>query len=148
MIIVDVNLLLYAYDQSSRFHAPARSWWESKLSTAEIVGLPWTTLLAFIRISTNTRILERPFSLNEAIDHVGSWLDRPMVQIVMPDNRHWEVLNQLLLSSNAPGNYVPDTHLAVLAIENGATLCSSDRDFARFKGLSWVNPLEKMPASG
>ncbi len=142
MIIVDVNLLLYAYDASSRHHQGAKSWWEERLSEIEIIGLSWATLLSFVRISTNARILLHPFSLNEAIAHVNSWLERPMVQMVHPGHDHWKVLSQVLIETNSSANYIPDAHLAVLAIENGAKLCSSDHDFARFKNVTWINPLK------
>lgn len=142
MILVDVNLLLYAYDNTSRFHAVAKPWWEDALSQPVPVGLPWATLLAFLRITTNPRVLTNPMDIAEATEHVDSWLQRPMTHLVHPTERHWEILHSLLTSTRSPANYVPDAHLAALAIEHGAVLCSSDRDFARFPNLSWRNPLD------
>lgn len=142
MILVDVNLLLYAYDNTSRFHAVAKPWWEDALSQPAPVGLPWATLLAFLRITTNPRVLAKPMDIAEATEHVDSWLQRPMTHIVHPTERHWEILYSLLISTRSPANYVPDAHLAALAIEHGAVLCSTDRDFARFPKLSWRNPLD------
>ena len=142
MILIDVNLLLYAYDNTSRFHAVAKPWWEDALSQSAPVGLPWATLLAFLRITTNPRVMAKPMDIAEATEHVDSWLQRPMTHIVHPTERHWEILQTLLTSTRSPANYVPDAHLAVLAIEHGAVLCSTDRDFARFPNLSWRNPLD------
>ena len=142
MILVDVNLLLYAYDNTSRFHTVAKPWWEDALSQPAPVGLPWATLLAFLRITTNPRVMAKPLDIAEATEHVDSWLQRPMTHIVHPTERHWEILQALLTPTRSPANYVPDGHLAALAIEHGAVLCSTDRDFARFPNLSWRNPLD------
>lgn len=122
MILVDVNLLLYAYDSSSKFHATSRKWWEDKLNQPQPVGLPWTTILAFLRITTNPRILNSPMDITEATGHVESWMDRPMVFIPVPTEHHWGILQKLLIESQSHANHVPDAHLAALAIEHGATL--------------------------
>ncbi len=141
MILVDVNLLLYACDASSEHHDAARTWWEQRLSQPPMVRLAWVTVTGFLRISTHPRVFREPMSIAEATDQVGSWLERPMVGLLEPGERHWSILSTLLRGSKAVGNLVPDAHLAALAIEHGATLCSSDRDFRRFEGLSWENPL-------
>lgn len=142
MIIVDVNLLLYAQDAASAHHDKARPWLERALSTPQPVGLPWPTILAFLRISTNARAMASPLAVDEATSIVSSWLARPMVFIPKPTDSHWEVLQHLVRQGQARANLIPDAHLAALAIEHGATLCSADRDFARFDGLNWINPLE------
>ena len=142
MILVDVNLLLYAYDSSSDFHTKAKHWWEKKLSEPQqLVGISWTTLLAFIRITTNHRIFKQPLNIKEAINHVNNWLERPMVKLLNPTERHWTILSELILETHSIANHIPDAHLAALAIEHGATLCSADHDFARFKKIKWINPL-------
>lgn len=141
MILVDANLLLYAYNRSSSQHEAAKSWWEERLSQAALVRLAWSTINAFIRIGTNPRAFERPLSIEEACRHVTTWLERPMVAIQQPGGLHWEIFQRLLKEAQASGNLVPDAHLAALAIEHGARLCSSDRDFSRFEGLTWENPL-------
>jgi toxin-antitoxin system PIN domain toxin len=141
VIVIDANILLYAYDSSSAHHEVARGWLESILSRPEPVGLAWMTVLAFLRISTNPRAFQHPFSVTEAVAIVSGWLDRPMVTLLGPGERHWEILRDLLLEGQAPGPLVMDAHLAALAIEHGATLSTSDRDFARFPGLRLHNPL-------
>ncbi len=142
MILVDANLLLYAYDRSSRFHVRAREWLETTLSGPEPVGLPWATLLAFLRISTNPRALARPLSIEEASEIVSSWLDQPQVTRPEPGEHHWEILSALLAPAQARGPLVTDAHLAALSIEHGAVLATSDRDFSRFAGLRSTNPLD------
>ncbi len=141
MILVDANILLYAYDTGSSFHEGALGFWERRLSAPETVGIAWPTIVAFLRIGTNPRVFARPMDLKEACGHVSEWLERPMVRILDPTPAHWEVLGRLLVGAQAGANLVPDAHLAALAVEHGATLCSSDQDFSRFKGLAWQNPL-------
>ncbi len=141
MILVDANLLIYAYDSSSRPHGPAREWLEEVLSGADPVCLAWQTVLAFLRISTHTRIFERPLLVHEAVSIVDSWFQQPAMRLVQPTERHWPILSRLLPDSQARGPLVMDAHLAALAIEHGATMCTSDRDFSRFSGLRVVNPL-------
>lgn len=141
MTLVDANLLLYAYVPSSRHHGAARTWLEASFSSSEPLGLAWVTILAFVRISTNPRILDRPLSTDEVIEIVSAWLARPNVTVLNPGERHWEVLQNLLIEGQAAGPLTTDAHLAALAIEHGATLASADRDFARFPGLKLLNPL-------
>lgn len=141
MILVDANLLLYAVDNASRYHARARSWWDDQLSGHAPVGLAWQVLTAFIRIGTNPRLLQRPLSLEEAAEQIQSWLDQPCTRIVRPSESHWTVFQRLLLEGQATANLAMDAHLAALAIEHGCTLMSADADFARFPKLKWRNPL-------
>ncbi|MBM4269125.1 MAG: type II toxin-antitoxin system VapC family toxin [Deltaproteobacteria bacterium] len=141
MILLDANLLLYAYNPSAEPHEKARLWLEAAFSDGETVGLPWATILAFLRIGTNPRAFPHPLTLTEGIEIVAEWLDLPPVRIVEPTERHWEVLASLLASAKAKGPLVSDAHLAALAIEHGALLCSSDADFARFAGLRLHDPL-------
>lgn len=143
MRLLDANLLLYAYDASSPFHSRARPWFEELLSELEPVWLPWASIHAFLRIGTNPRILENPFKIDEAVSIVGEWLEQPAVSILEPGARYWPILGRMLPAAQARGNLVMDAHLAALAIEHGATLLSTDRDFTRFKGLRWANPLEE-----
>ncbi len=143
MILPDVNLLLYAYDTAAPHHLAARDWWEGALSGDEPVGLAWVTLLAFVRITTRRAIFEEPFSVDEAVGHVDSWLAQPQVMVVHPGHRHAEHLFRFLRRLGTAGNLTTDAHLAALAIEHGCTLHSTDADFARFPGLRWRNPLTR-----
>jgi uncharacterized protein len=137
----DVNLLLYAYDSRSPRHVPARQWLEEVLSGAETVGLAWNVLLGFIRLSTRSAVVEDPYEVTEAIGLVESWIAQPCATVVDPTERHASVLRELLAPLGAGGNLTSDAHLAALAIEHGATLCSCDTDFSRFAGLRWADPL-------
>ncbi len=141
MILVDANILIYAKVQDFDQHHRAKSWLEEKLNKPGKVGLPWSVLLAFVRITTNPRIFASPMAISEAWAQIQEWIDLPGVWIPLPTNRHAEVLGKLLAESGSKSNIVPDAHLAALAIEHGLTMCSSDGDFARFSGLRYENPL-------
>lgn len=142
MILVDANILLYAEDALSPNHEAAREWWDAQLSGSEPVALCWPVLTAFIRIGTNARLHRHPLLLSEAVDRVQSWLDQPCVSVIHPTETHWLALQRMLVSGKATGNLVSDAHLAALAVEHHCVLCSTDADFARFRGLKWKNPLE------
>ncbi len=141
MILIDANLLLYAYHPRAEQHVSSRAWLEATLSGSELVRFSWVTLWAFLRISTNHRVFERPLTMAEAEKAVSSWLARPIAGVVEPGERHWEVLQNLMREGQVTGPLVTDAVVAAIAIEHGATLCTTDRDFARFDGLKWTNPL-------
>jgi len=141
MILVDANLLIYAVNQDAPLNRKAKPWLESALSGTESVGLSWSVLLAFLRLTTRPGLFRRPLPVDTAFDLVAFWLDQPSVMIVHPGPRHLSVLRELLQPLGTGGNLTSDAHLAALAVEHGAELCSSDTDFARFAGLKWRNPL-------
>jgi toxin-antitoxin system PIN domain toxin len=142
VILVDANLLLYAYSPRAEQHERARVWLEQVLVGPETVGLPWSSILAFLRIATNPRVFERPLSVAEAAIVITSWLAEPSVALVGPGERYWEILRDLLTEAQVSGPLVSDAALAALAIECGATLVTTDRDFTRFHGLRHANPLQ------
>jgi uncharacterized protein len=141
VILVDANLLIYAIDADSPQHERARPWLERMLSDAAPVGLPWIVILAFVRITTRAGILRRPLALADALAYVDSWLQQPCVEIVAPGDHHWPILRRLLEATGTAGNLTSDAHIAALALERGAAVCSTDHDFARFPGIRHVNPL-------
>ena len=141
MILVDANLLIYAYDSSSPHHHAARLWLQDAFSGYRPVRATWVTILAFLRISTDFRMMSKPLTLSQAISIVDDWLTQPNFSILTVGENHWRILAKLLPESQARGPLVMDAHLAALAIEHGATLYSTDRDFSRFSGLQYANPL-------
>lgn len=141
MIIVDANILIYAASSSFAQHAAARTWLDQRLNGTARVGLPWASVLAFLRVMTTARILERPLSMEDAWDEVRAWLSAEPVWVPQATERHSEVLGRLLGVSGIRGNLVHDADFAALAIEHGLIVCSTDGDFARFPGLRWQNPL-------
>ena len=141
MILVDVNILIYASnDHKTDQHAAALQWLDQQLAGSAPVGLPWVTLLGFLRSSefesdaapvANGRRLAAGVGM-AACDRRG---------FRQPTERHADVLAELLALPGMQGNLITDAHLAALAIEHGLTLCSTDGDFARFPRLQWRNPL-------
>lgn len=141
MILIDANILIYARVNSFAQHSAARGWIDRQLNGVPRVGLPWASLLAFLRVVTNPRVFERPEAIADAWDQVTAWLACATAWIPEPTERHIEIFGELIALPGVHANLVPDAHLAALAIEHGLTLCSTDGDFARFPGLHWLNPL-------
>jgi toxin-antitoxin system PIN domain toxin len=132
---------VYARVASLPQNALARRWLDERLNGAASVGLPWPSLLGFLRLVSNPRIFSRPEPIAAAWRQVQAWLDCPCVWVPAPTERHREVIGRLLTASATRANLIPDAHLAALAVEHGLTLCSTDGDFARFPGLKWEDPL-------
>lgn len=140
-MLVDADILLFAVDAESPFHDRATRWLTERLNGNKRVGLPWQSLGAFLRISTNPRATSRPLSPDEAWSHVTDWLRAGPVWIPAPTERHAEVFGALVRSHQLRGNLIADAQLAALAIEHGLTVCSADTDFARFREINWADPL-------
>jgi toxin-antitoxin system PIN domain toxin len=139
--LLDANILLYAYNADSPHHEICRHWLEEAFNGTETLGLPWQTSLAFVRIATNPRATVRPLTTEQACNIVQEWLNHPNVTIVGPAERFWKLLRDQILEGRVSGPLVTDAALAALALECGATLCSTDRDFRRFKGLEVIDPI-------
>jgi len=140
MIIVDLNVLIYAVNASSAQHRVVSTWWNNAMNGDEPVGLPWIVLNGFLRLTTRSGILPSPLPLDTAFRIVDSWLACDHVLQPREADDHWTVFQRLLVGAGTGGNLVTDAYLAALAIGNGATLVTCDRDFARFVGLSWMAP--------
>lgn len=141
MIILDVNILIYAVNRDATLHARAKSWLEAALSGTETIGIPWIVILAFLRLTTRPGLFRNPMPMDAAFDVLESWMEQPPVIIVDPGPRHRTILRGLLAAIGTGGNLTSDAHLAALALENRAELCSFDQDFLRFPDLKWRNPL-------
>lgn len=141
MILLDANLLLYAANRDAPEHEDARAWLDERLNGTVRVGLPWPSILAFVRIASNPAILQRAVTPAMAWRQVQAWLARDVVWIPVAGEAHVEIFGALLDRRLMSSRLVPDAHLAALAIEHGLTLCSTDGDFSKFPGLKWENPL-------
>jgi uncharacterized protein len=141
VILVDANLLVYAANHAAPEHAHARAWLDDRLNGAPRVGLPWPSLLAFVRLATNPVVVREPTPLASAWRQVEEWLACEPAWVPLPGPEHPAILRSLLESPGMTSRLVPDAHLAALAIEHGLTLCSTDGDFSRFPSLAWKNPL-------
>jgi hypothetical protein len=141
VILVDANLLVYAHVGPFKEHEKAYAWLDPLLNGTAPLGIPWPSVLAFVRIVSNPRIFEQPETISDAWKQAEEWLTCPPVWVPAPTERHQEILGPLLRNQTVRSNLVPDAHLAALAIEHGLVLCSTDGDFARFSGLKWENPI-------
>jgi hypothetical protein len=141
MIVLDVNLLIYAYDTTCRDHRKAREWVEQAFSGDEPIGLPWQNISAFLRILTHPGLLDERFTMGQALAIVGEWIEIPNVRTLAPGDSHWALFRDMLIHGDVRGKLTTDAALAALTIAYGGILHTNDRDFSRFPGLRWVNPL-------
>jgi toxin-antitoxin system PIN domain toxin len=141
MIVLDAHLLIFAYNSGSAHHTKARAWLEKTLSEIEVVGLPWQAVSAFLRVMTNRRLPGEHFSVEEAAGMIDLWLAHPNVQVLAPGDNYWRLFRRMIVEGRASGPLVSDAEIAALTIEYGGVLYTADRDFARFPGLRWKNPL-------
>lgn len=141
MILIDANILLYAHTATSPHHAAAVKWFDEQMSGSHPIGIPWASILAFVRLTANPTVVQPSVSAAEAWETVTIWLANRVVWIPQPTEAHADILGSLLKFALRP-EHVPDAHLAALAIEHRLTLCTTDGGFSRFPGLKWKNPLQ------
>jgi hypothetical protein len=139
--LVDANLLLYATNPAAPQHQKAAAWFDAEMNGGEVLALPSASLMAFLRISTDGRILKPPLSVEVALEYVQDWIEWESTFVPEPAPNHFALVAELLRAAPR-SKLVPDAHLAALAISHGLTLCSNDVDFRLFKGLRLLNPLE------
>lgn len=141
MIIPDANLLIYAHDEKSHYHPKAKCWWERSLSGPEAIGLPWVVLLAFVRLVTHTQICANPLSVEQVRSVVDHWKRSENLRLIQLSDTALDTYFDLLSEAGLGGNLSTDAVIALHAREYSATIYSNDRDFDRFSGIRWVNPL-------
>jgi len=143
MIVPDVNLLLYAEIDAFPQHRAAKRWWEGVIASERAIGLASAAVFGFIRIGTNRRVFDEPLAVTDALERVRRWLHEPNVTFLVPGSRHLEIAFDLLAALGAGANLTTDVQLAAHAIEHGGEVHSNDRDFGRFDGLRWVDPIDR-----
>lgn len=143
MIVLDANILIYAFSETSPYREASATWLEEALERREELALPWLTILAFLRITTGPAY-ERNSSLATAVARIGELLEQSNVRVMEALPGHWRAFSELLEASQATRNLINDAHLAALALAHGAALCTNDRDFTRFAGLKIVNPVARV----
>jgi hypothetical protein len=143
MIVLDANVLLYAYDVDAPNYRSARGYLEGIFSASDSVGIPLQSISAFLRISTQRGALRAPYTVGEAVEFVTEWLSLPQVRLLVPGDRYWSILRRMLLEGHVTGRSVTDAEIAAVTIEYGGELQTNDRGFARYPGLRWKNPLAK-----
>lgn len=142
MRLVDVNVLVYAFRADAPGHAAHRSWLEALVAGDEAYAVSDHVLSGFLRVVTHPRVFHPPTPLDAALAFAHAVRDRPNAVPVQPGERHWDIFTKLCEATDARGNLVPDAWLAALAIEWGCEFVTTDRDYARFRGLRWCHPLD------
>jgi toxin-antitoxin system PIN domain toxin len=138
--LIDLNVLLYVINRDVPQHAQVHAWWKQALADEDLLGLSWSVILGFLRLSTNSKVFTSPLSIDAAIQCVDEWLTHPRIQIVHELPEHWTIFRSLLNATGAAGNLTSDVHLAALSLSHHATLVTCDRDFKRFAQLSTLDP--------
>jgi len=141
LILIDVNVLVYAHRADVTDHELYSNWLKAAVKSDAPYGLSDLVLSGFLRVVTHPRVFRDPTPLKVALAFVEEIRDRPNCVLVLPGRRHWEIFTSLCINSGARGNLIPDAFLAALAIESGTEWITTDRDYARFKGLRWRHPL-------
>ena len=141
MILIDANVLLYAYNNGAPQHDRCRGWLETALAGPGPLAYSWLTIFAFLRLSTQVRVFHEPLPMSDALNAVSEWLAMPNAIILDPGERYWVLFERLIHAGQVRGSLVSDAALAALALEHGATICTTDRDFKRFDGLRLIDPL-------
>ncbi len=145
MILLDVNVFVYAFHAEAESHVPVRKWLEDAISSEEVYGVSDVVLSGFLRIVTHPKVFVEPAPLAKALEFAAAVRGRENAVPIAPGARHWAIFEGLCRSARVRGNLVPDAYLAALAIEAGCEWITTDRDYARFQGLRWRHPLEPPP---
>lgn len=141
MLLLDANLLIYAFRRDLPQHVAAKSWLEAKLSADEPLGLHLFSELAFLRITTNSRAFAHPSRLEEALHFLEKLRSSAVVSDLHSGPEHRKIFLRLARDYRLAANDLSDAFIAAAAIESGAVLASADQGFARFRGLRWIDPL-------
>ena len=141
MILPDVNVLIYAFRTDSEDHQRYKEWLESVVNGPAAYGIAPQVLASVVRITTHTRIYRRPSSRADVLEFCRLLLEQPNATVTTPRERHWAIFEDLCVKAKATGNLAQDAWFAALAIESGCEWITTDRDYARFPGLSWREPL-------
>jgi len=141
LILLDVNILVYAHRDDADNHEGYRRWLEGEMDSGEGFGISELALSAFVRIVTHPRIYPDPTPIERALDYASQIRRHDSCILISPGEQHWEIFDRLCRAAGAKGALVTDAYFAALAIETGAEWITADRDFSRFPGLHWRHPL-------
>ena len=141
MILIDVNILVYAHRVDAAYHSEYRNWLDETLNSGETCGVSELALCGMVRIVTHPRIYADPTPIGLALELANRLRDHDSCIVVSPGAQHWRIFAQMCRTAGAKGNLVSDAYFAALAMESGAEWITADRDYARFPGLRWRHPL-------
>lgn len=141
-IAVDTNILVYAHNRASEWHAPARQAMADIAESAAPWAIAWPCIHEFLAVVTNPRLFQQPGPLESALKQVEAWMESPGLRLIGEMQGHWTEMSRLLRGGRLAGGAVHDARIAAICLEHGVTeLWTSDRDFSRMRGLRVRNPL-------
>jgi toxin-antitoxin system PIN domain toxin len=143
VILLDVNVLVYAHREETDRHEEYRSWLEEQLDSSTGCAVSDLALSGCLRIITHPRIFNPPTPMEQAIAFVKELREHDNLVVLAPGPRHWQIFIDLCRRSQARGNLVADAYHAALALETGTEWITTDRDYARFPGLRFRHPLDR-----
>ncbi len=146
MILPDVNVLIHAFREDAPRHAEFRDWLQGRVRAHEAFALSELVLSGVVRVLTHPRVFAPPTPVDRSLAYVEALRTQPNCVVVQPGPRHWDIFTHLVRDASAKGNLVADAYPAALAIEHGCEWVTTDRDFARFPGVRWRHPLDRMNA--
>lgn len=139
---IDVNVLLYASDESSPLHQKAAAFLEQCVAGRELFCLAWVTIMSYLRMATHPSIFERPLTPDQAARNVEALLSLPHCRVIGEEEGFWDTYRKITAEVPTRGNLVPDAHLASILVGHGVTtVCTHDRDFRKFSFLDVRDPL-------
>jgi toxin-antitoxin system PIN domain toxin len=141
MLLIDVNVLVYAHRVDAPRHADYLRWLQGVTNGDQAYGMSDIVLSGLVRVVTHPRIFHPPSSTEAALAFANEVRGQPHCARIEPGPRHWDIFTRLCATVGARGNLVPDAYLAALAIESGSEWITADRDYSRFPGLKWRHPL-------
>ena len=141
MVLLDVNILVYAHRQDSRHHREYLTWLDDLINSDQAYGLSDLVLSGFLRVVTHPKVFNPPSSMDKALAFIQQLREQPNCTVINPGPRHWDIFCRLCKTTDVRGNLVPDAFLAALAIESGSEWVTADRDYHRFPGLRVRHPL-------
>jgi len=141
MILIDVNVLVYAHRADAPGHASYREWLEELINSDQAYGFSELVLSGFLRVVTHPRVFNPPSDLASGFTFVQILRSQPNAIPITPGPRHWDIFKNLCETASVKGNLIPDAYLAAMAIESGSEWITTDRDYSRFPGLKWRHPL-------
>jgi uncharacterized protein len=138
---VDVNILVYASDESSEFHHPALTLLDRLARGPDLLYLFWPVIMGYLRLATHPAIFSRPLSVEEATGNLEELLKLPHARIVGEEEGFWAVYRMTTAGVVVRGNLVSDAHLVALMRQSGVgALWTHDRDFRKFEGIRVRDP--------
>ena len=141
MLLLDVNVWVYAHREDAPRHNLFKSFVENLLNNNNPYGVSTLVMSGFLRVVTHPKVFVPPTPLEIALQFADKITYHSDAVIVSPGSRHWDIFVDLCRNVDAKGNLVPDAYLAALAIESGNTWITTDRDYSRFSGLDWKHPI-------